>query len=169
MKLDETAAAFGLFHLAFANLTQQLATAVFYIRRIKEPDLKFEKVFKQEFSKLRQTLLEELDQFDNQSTTEVDVQYLRHICDQLTIFSKWRNDRAHPRVQVDENGLRIYDWRTGKLLSINTYESIEKIQEAVSFTIGLEYNVGSLLNHIDSGKKLDEMLEEIFKTVDNQN
>ena len=28
MKLDENAAAFGLFHLAFANLTQQLAIAV---------------------------------------------------------------------------------------------------------------------------------------------
>ena len=51
MKLDDNAAAFGLFQLAFANLTQQLAMAVFYLRRINEPDLRFEQVFKMEFSR----------------------------------------------------------------------------------------------------------------------
>ena len=45
MTLDENAAAFGLFQLTFANLHQQLATVVFFLRQIEEPSLEFHEVF----------------------------------------------------------------------------------------------------------------------------
>ena len=116
MKLDENAAAFGLFQLAFANLTQQLAMAVFYLRRLNEPDLKFEKVFKMEISRLHDSLLEQLLQFDSQQCLDMDLQHLRHRCRQIAVLATWRNDRAHPRVRFDNHGISIFNWRTGQRL-----------------------------------------------------
>lgn len=95
MQPNNTASAFGLFYLAFANLEQQLAAAVFYIRRIKEPNLMFEEVFKLRFSTLRKALNVALRQFDAQPSTEVDLQYLRHFDEKVAALSIWRNDRAH--------------------------------------------------------------------------
>jgi hypothetical protein len=166
MELDENVAAFGLFQLSFANLTQQLAASVFYIRRLKEPDLKFEMVFKCQFSELRKALKRELKRFNGQSLTEMDVQSLRHACATVGGLLKWRNARAHPRVQLDDNGITIYDWRTRKQLTINRDECVEKIHEAIKFTVLFEQHTGSLLRQLESKKRVAEMLDEIFKTVE---
>jgi len=67
MNLDENAAAFGLFHLVYANLYQRLASTVHCMRQISEPNLRFEEVFSESFSRLSKRLNKELKQFNNES------------------------------------------------------------------------------------------------------
>lgn len=47
MTLDDTAAAYGLFQVVFADLANHLAIATFRLREQKEPGLAFEEVFRQ--------------------------------------------------------------------------------------------------------------------------
>lgn len=166
MKLDETTAAFGLFHLAFANLTEQLASAVFCIRRIKEPNVKFEEIFKLKFSNLCKALMAELNKFDGRQSIDMDVQYVRHFCAKARDLSAWRNERVHARVQIDEGVITIYNSRTGKQLTLNRDECLAKIEEAIGFALALDQNVASLLGHLKSDQDIDEMLREIFRTVE---
>jgi hypothetical protein len=168
VNLDQNAAAFGLFQLTFAHLEQQFATAVFFIRRIKEPDVKFEEIFKLRFSDLRDALKKELNQFEGQSSHDIELHDLRKVCVDAEDLSKWRNPRAHPRVQIDENGIAIYDWRTLQRLTIDRDECVGKIEKAIAITVNLDFNVARLVKDVESEKKIHEMLEEIFKTVDNQ-
>ncbi len=105
MKLDENAAAFGLFQLSFANLVQRFAVAVFFIQRINQPNLKFEDVFRRKFSRLREELKKELKQFDGR-LHDMELQELRRVCAKAGDLAAWRNQRAHARVQIDENASR---------------------------------------------------------------
>jgi hypothetical protein len=168
MKLDENAAAFGLFQLTFANLEQQFATAVFFIRRIKEPALEFEEVFQLRFADLLDALKKELKQFDGQSSHDEELHELRKICASAKNLSKWRNPRTHPRVQIDENGIAIYDWRTRQRLTIDRDECIMNIERAIAITVNLDFNVARLVRDVKSKKKIHDMLEEIFKTVEDR-
>src|ERR1700693_331807 len=99
MNLDQNAAAFGVFHLTFANLTQHLAAALFYIRQLREPDLKFEDVFKLKFSRLLKEFEKELKQLDGGSH-DMELQALRPVCERIKALGDWRNARIHPRVQI---------------------------------------------------------------------
>ena len=166
MNLDEAAAAFGLFHLAFASLTQQLAAAVFYIRRIREPNLQFEDVFNRKFSKLREDLKDELSQSDGRSSTDRERQCLERLCAEMGDLATWRNARGHPRVQIDDNGITIYDWRTRKELNINRDKCVKKINEALYLTAMLDQSVGGLLRELDEDRTIDQIFEELFRTVD---
>jgi hypothetical protein len=168
VKLDDNAAAFGLFQLTYADVEQQFAGAVFFIRRIKEPDLKFEDVFKLSFSELRKSLKKELKQFEGQSSHEMELHDLRSACAKAEALAKWRNPRAHPRVRVDENGITIYDWRTLKPLTIDRDECVEKIEEAAAITASVAFNVGQILRDLESQKEIDKKLDEIFKIFQDQ-
>jgi len=166
MKFDETTAAFGMFHLAFANLTQRLESAVFLIRRIKEPNLNFQEVMQLQFSDLCKALKSGLKQLDGRQSIETDVQYVRHFCAKARELSKWRNERVHARVQIDEGAITIYNSRTGKQLILNRDECLGKIQEAIGFALALDQNVASLLRNLKSEQEIYEMLQEIFRTVE---
>jgi hypothetical protein len=168
VKLDDNAAAFGLFQLTYADVEQQFATAVFFIRRIKEPGLKFEDVFKLPLSELRKSLKNELKQFEGQSSHEMELHDLRNACTKAEALANWRNPRAHPRVRVDENGITIYDWRTLKPLTINRDECIEKIEEAAGITASVAFNVGQILRELESQAEIDKKLDEIFKIFEDQ-
>jgi hypothetical protein len=167
MNLDEDAAAFGLFHLAFANLAQQLAAAVFYIRRTNQQSLKFEDVFGKlrGFSKLCDALKTELKQFEGRSSTDMEVQHIRYICSKMGPLNVWRRAHTHPRVRIDESGFTIYDWQTRKRLRIDRDECLRKIQEAVSLGVELDQYVGSLLRQISSEKDVDKRVEEMLVEV----
>ena len=125
MTLDENAAAFGLFHLAFANLHQQLATVVFLLRRAQEPHLKFDEIFKLKFSRLQSALKEELRKLDRNSSMAVEIQLLRKACSDLGPLADWRNERVHARVRISENGIESFNWRTRTPLSVHRDEGID--------------------------------------------
>src|ERR1700722_11193650 len=157
MKLSQATAAYGLFHLAFANLEQQLAVALWSIKQIMEPSLRLEEVFKMRFSDLRKELKKELKRFDGQPSTEAAVQDLRRVCAEVGSLSTWRNERAHAWVQIDDNGgISIYDRRTGRQLTINDVECADKIEEAISRRVTLDFNVNSLLRTVESDRKVDQ-------------
>ena len=141
---------------------------MFFIRRIKEPDTKFEEIFKLRFSDLRNALKKELDQFEGQSSHDIELHDLRKVCVDAEDLAKWRNRRAHPRVHIDENGIAIYDFRTLQRLTINRDECAGKIEKAIAITVNLDFNVARLVKDVESEKKIHEMLEEIFKTVEDQ-
>ena len=52
MTFDDTASAYGLFQVVFADVVDHLAVATFRLRERKEPSLQFEKVFRQEAKKI---------------------------------------------------------------------------------------------------------------------
>jgi hypothetical protein len=161
MNLDHNAAAFGLFHLMFANLTQQLAAALFYIRRLREPDLKFENVFELEFSRLLKEFEKELKLLDGGSH-DMALQALRPVCESIKALGAWRNAITHPRVQIDEHGITIYDWRTRKQLIINYDETMLKVERTHWLTIALEQNAGILLRGLQSDQEWDEVFDKMW-------
>ncbi len=145
MTLDENAAAFGLFQLTFANLHQQLATVVFFLRQIEEPSLEFHEVFGLPYSSM-----------------SMQIQLLKKNHSEIGALARWRNDRAHPRVRIDENGIRIFNWKTGKALRLDRDECIEKIRQAIRITVDIEMFGASLSRQLKDKRKIDKMPAEIF-------
>jgi len=166
MTLDGNAAAFGLFQLAFANLQQQLATVVFFLRRVEEPNLKFGEVFKLELRRLRRSLKEQLRKLKEHSSMSMEIQLLQKTCSEIGVLAQWRNDRAHPRVRIDEDGIAIFNWKTGKPLSIHRDECVEKIQQAIRITVDLEMYGATLSKQLENKKKIHEMIGEIFTSLE---
>jgi hypothetical protein len=165
MKLDENVAAFGLFHLTFANLVQEFAVAVFRIRGVKNPSIKFEDIFWRDFGPLRDDLKDELKQFDAQ-VHYVELQEIRAICANAATLAAWRNPRIHARVKLEANGIAIYDSKTGKQLSIGRDECVDNIEQAVGLAMNLDYNVGQLLKDATSLSQISAEIAEILKTVE---
>lgn len=146
----------------FANLTQQLAATLFYIRRLREPDLKFEDVFKLEFSRLLKEFEKELKRLEDGGLNDMGLQALRPVCESIEALGGWRNARAHPRVQIDEHGITIYDWRTRKQLIMDRDETMLKVDRTHCLTIALEQNAGILLRHLESDREWDEVFEKMW-------
>lgn len=142
MTLDENAAAYGLFQLTFANLVERFAVK----------DLK-----------------KELKEFERQSLHDVVVREIRNACAKAATLAAWRNPRIHARVQISDNGIRIYDQKTRKPLAVNRDECIKKIEQALSIRSNLDYSAGELLKHVHSGAKIRARLREIFKTIEDRN
>lgn len=168
MTLDENAAAFGLFQLAFANLHQQLATLVFFLRRIQQPDVKFDEVFALQSSRLRKALKEELSRLEQHSSTQMELQLLRKTCSDIGPLAQWRNARSHPRVRIDGNRIAIFDWRTGQPLSVRRDECVQKILETIRITVDLEVYGATLCEQLDPEKEKQRgvLIDEIFKMLD---
>lgn len=168
MNLDENAAAFGLFHLAYANLYQRLASTVHCMRQLNEPHLRFDEVFSESFSRLYKRLNKELKRFNkDQSPWSVeDVRILRNTCSKMKVLARWRNQRVHALVSMDDAGIRIYDSRTRKLLKIDRVECEKKIREAIKLNIELEHRTRSLVSHVSSKKKMVAMLKEAFRKAE---
>jgi len=169
MTLDENAAAFGLFHLAFANLQQQLARVVFELRLVEEPNLRFDEMSHLKFASLRNELKAHLKKLKRHSSMSMEIQFLQKTCSELGPLAQWRNERAHPRVRMDENGIAIFDWRTGKPLGIHRDECVKKIHETIRVTVDLEVYGSSLARQFRNQRKIDAMIEEIFKTLEDIN
>jgi inorganic pyrophosphatase/exopolyphosphatase len=168
MNLDENAAAFGLFHLAYANLFQRLAATVHCVRQLNEPNLRFDEVFGETFSSLCQRLKKELKQFNTDQSPWLveDVRVLQNTCSKMRVLARWRNQRVHALVSMDEGGIRIYDSRTRKPLNIARVECEKKIREAIKLNVELEHRTRSLVSHVCSKKKMVAMLKEAFRKAE---
>jgi hypothetical protein len=89
---NDTAAAYGLFQIAYSDLADHLAVAVFRLRQCKEAGLDFNAVFKQDFGRTLKELKRELCQFENYSETAATLDAIRRTCEQIKDLTKWRND-----------------------------------------------------------------------------
>jgi hypothetical protein len=161
MKLDDTAAAYGLFQVVFADVTDHLAVAAFRLCELKEPGLAFETVFRQELSQILKQFRRELRQFDGRSPVSDSLHAVREACEIISRLAVWRNDRIHARVRLTEHGYALYDWRTGRRLQI-TREQIElKINLASTAMAELEGHVQHLVHLLT----WDEEFERLFSTL----
>ena len=165
MKLDENVAAFGLFHLAFADLHQRLAIAVFCLKGLSEPGLQFQNVFNMRFSELLRALKKELKQIEEVWSYAADVQQLRKVCASAREIAEWRNPRTHPRVQMDDAGIAIFDARTLKPLGINADECMQKIEQAIAVGVWLEMTAMRLVREIKSDREWGRMIREAFRSI----
>ena len=161
MKFNDTAAAYGLFQVVFADLTDHLAVATFRLREQREPGLTFEAVFRQELTKILRQFRDELKQFDDRSVVADNVRELRDACVIISTLSSWRNDRVHARVRLAEQGYALFDWRTGRRLDITRAQIETNIEMAIKAIVALEANVQHLVHQL----KWDEEFEKLFRTL----
>lgn len=151
MTIDPAAAAYGLFQLAFAEVTDHIAGALFALRRRKEADLRYTNVFGLNFGRQINELegeLKRFDQYQSQSMLE-HLGALREPCQRARLLADWRNKRIHVRVQRTEAGLALFDWRTRERLSISYDECAEKIDESLWIVATLKCNAPHLVDYLD--------------------
>ena len=161
MTFNDTAAAYGLFQVVFADVVDHLAGATFHLLKREDPDLPFEKVFTQDASKILKQFRAEVKQFDVVSPVAENVHDLREACKTISALMKWRNDRIHARVRMTDSGYALYDWRTRERLEIHGDVIVENIQLAINAMVKLETNVAPLIGQL----KLDEELDKLFMSM----
>jgi len=161
MRFNETAMAFGLFQVVFADVIDHLAVATFRLRERSETGLVFEDVFGQESKRLLKQFRAELNRFDCRSDVSDEVRELRESCEIISRLRVWRNDRIHARIRMTEGGYALYDWRTRCRLDISCKEIETNIELAVKAIVTLEANVQYLFRELN----WDEEFEELFSTV----
>jgi len=98
----------------------------------------------------------------------MELQLLLNACERIKVLGDWRNARIHPRVQIDEHGITIYDWRTRKQLIIDRDDTLLKIERTIWLTVELEQNAGILLRHLESERKWDEVFDKIWGNGENE-
>jgi hypothetical protein len=161
MTFTDTAAAYGLFQVVFADVTNHLAIATFRLRECNEPGLRFEAVYAQEFAKTFKQLKVALCQFDGCSGISDSLSAVRATFTIISELAKWRNDRVHARVRMSEQGYELYDWRTGKRLDISLEQVEANINRAVKVMVNLEAHVHRFVHQL----KWDEEFERLFSMI----
>jgi hypothetical protein len=161
MNLDDTAAAYGMFQVVFADVTDHLAVATFRLREHREPGLCFETVFKQEFKQILKQFRLELRRFDGRDAVSDSLHVIQEACKIISTLANWRNDRIHARVHMTEHGYALYDWRTRRRLEI-TREQIERnINLAAKVMAELDAHVPFFVHLLT----WDEEIEKLFSTL----
>jgi len=136
----------------FAYLVQELAAAVYYLRRRREPKVQFGQIFKKTADQLLTALEDELGQIADAKSSEIP-ELREAVCPEIRRIKDWRDPRIHARVEL-ENGIALYDWRTRKQLSMTHRECTEMCDLACSMALRVGGLVGSLLKDL----KADETL-----------
>ncbi len=162
MKLDETAAAYGLFQVVFADVADHLAVATFRLREQKEPELTFEAVFRQEFKTTLKQFRKELRYFERRSPVASSLSIIKESCTVAAKLANWRNERIHARVRMVENeGYALYDWRTRRRLEI-TKDKIERhIEQAIKAIVDLQAHLPELVTMLEWDAEVESLLSTI--------
>ena len=159
MRIDATAAYYGLFQVAFADAIEHLAGALFSMRQHNEPNLEFSDVFNQRFSDQLKGLRQELAAFKNKGpSTQEHMEAVLDACSRMDKLRIWRDSRIHPRVVLTGDGYALFDKKTGERLSISETECKEKLDELVKVIVTLEAYVPHLVGALDFDKEIEEML-----------
>jgi hypothetical protein len=167
MKIDGTAAAYGLIQVVFADVTERLAGAVFILRRRREPNVTLEQIFRPGFKHILDEFKTELRQCEQTPLVDADdVAALQEACRQLAKLSVWRNDRIHARVRQGSDGFALYDWRTGKQLSISYEECDAIIQQLVKVIVTLEAYLPPVIRTLDFDKELMAFFKDQQETTE---
>jgi hypothetical protein len=162
---DPTSAAWGLFQVRFAFLVQELATAVFYLRRRREPKIQFGQIFRKSTEQLLAALACELNHVTAEGDTAAEIAELRALCPEIEKLKGWRDPRIHARVDF-EQGITLYDWRTRRQLEMTAPECDKKSDVAVSVAVRLAGGVRSLLNYLKADETLVSELEILLDPPD---
>lgn len=153
LQRDPTSAAWGLFQVRFAFLVQELATAVFYLRRRREPRIQFGQIFRKSPDQLLAALAYELNHVTGEGHTAPEIEEIRALGPEIEELKGWRDPRIHARVDF-EQGIALYDWRTRKQLEMTALECDKRSDLAVSVAVRLAGGVRSLLNYLKADESL---------------
>jgi hypothetical protein len=164
MTLDDTAAAYGLFQVVFADVVDHLAGATFLLRERKEPGLTFEKVFRQELAQILKQFRCELLRFAEEPSLSDSLIALRQLCNIISELSVWRNDRIHAHVRLTEHGYALYNWRTRRRLEITREQIQLKINLAMKVMAEIKTYVSGILRSLTS-ETSDEEFAKLFDTL----
>ena len=150
---DPTTAAWGLFQVRFAFLVQELATAVFYLRRRREPKIQFGQIFKKSPDQLLAALAAELHYITNEGHTAPEIEEIGVLRHEIAKLKDWRDPRIHARVDFGQ-GIALYDWRTRKQLEMTAAECDKRSDLAIGVAVRLAGGVRSLLNYLQADESL---------------
>jgi hypothetical protein len=159
MDIDRTAAFYGLLQVAYADMTEHLATYLYLLRRRAEPKLEFRCVYKLMFRQMLNQFKDELKEFDTGKPVSPEVHELRNACKKMSGLADWRNDRIHARVRVVADGYALYDWLTGLRLSMTAEELERKIEEVNYINASLEAYMLTLLGDLARADNIGALLE----------
>jgi hypothetical protein len=151
MTFDDTAAAYGLVQVVFADVADHLAFALFTLRQKKDATASVIKP--SQFGRILSEFKTELRQFEHVQSLDSAVADLRKCCQELKALSKWRNERIHARVRQVGDGFALYNAETGERLSINHVECNEISQRLAGALVTLDTNVPALVNNLDFEKE----------------
>lgn len=163
--MNQTAAAYGLFQVAFADLTDHLAAATFYLRQRNEPALKLEKVFRQEFSRTRKQLRTELKQLEGRSSELDSLRAVLMACDNPSKLAAWRNDRIHARVRLTEHGYLLYHWQ-GHRLEMSDAQIEQNMRLAIEVIVQLEGHMRYLVGSVDVKEQIRRLMGTLPELAD---
>ncbi len=165
MVFNETAAAYGLFQVVFAEMHGHLAAATFHLRRRHERSLQYEKVHGQPFQQTLREFRQQLCQLSDSNGLFPEVEMLRKACDSIDCLAQWRNERVHARVRRTEEGLELYAQRrnnpgTGQRLEMSKEFFEELIRKAIEVTVTFQ------AAHLDEKVQFSELVDKYWASLE---
>lgn len=166
MKLDSTAAAYGLIQVVFADAAERLAYALFVLEQRRGAATSFEKIHHRKFRRILEAFEDELKQFDGERKVAADLNDVRDACSQLKTLSHWRNERIHALVRQVDDGFALYSLETRKRLSISYQECDDILHKLVDIAMTLGVCLPKLLNALDLNERLYAAIKERLSQAD---
>jgi hypothetical protein len=171
MKLDDTAAGYGLVQVVFADVTDHLAFAILRLQQRNDTGVSFQDIVNLKFGRMLSNFKAELHQFTHpqppdDSHDEVLIADLNEVCRELKDLSKWRNERIHARVRRVEDGLALFNGKTGDRLSINHGECVEILNRLANTIVKLDTYVTELVRSLDFNNEFEAFWKERFNEME---
>jgi hypothetical protein len=162
LNADATACAYGLFQVAFAEMVETLAVAVYELRKQREPSLTIAGLRNlRKPGELLTELKDELKQFDDRSAPAEYVQEVRVACGEARQVLNWRNARVHCRILRTETGVALQSW-DGKPLPLTSGDCWKYINRAHVVSSTLQAYVSQLVGALEFYKAVDELYAQIM-------
>jgi hypothetical protein len=155
LRIDSTAAAYGVFQVVFADMTEHLARSLYRLQQPPEPIDRLWNRLSGKFSLLLSNFKDALKQFDGYVAHENAILALRQACIVAREISRWRNSRIHAHVRIVDDGLALYD-REGERLSMTSQECQDKIREAYKVIVTLKTHILVLSRTRELSKLIDQ-------------
>jgi hypothetical protein len=162
---DPSAAAYGLFHVAFASLDTRITYSLVDLCRCKERDFAISIVTGLPFGKRLQfleaavkRLARKLSAVDQETLDELD--RLKTACEAAGRVGKWRNTRIHAEVRLD-TGFNVFYDRDGNRVFIERSDCDLMRNDAAIARDTMAECVPLLVSMMDLKAKISELLGDI--------
>jgi hypothetical protein len=170
VNINQDAAAYGLFHLAYAVLDGRVRHSLFLLRKSRDSTVTPEQFQRGNFGKRLKKLKAELEllrtdmsdkgRFEKLNVND-ELARLDAACALAGKVAQWRNDRIHPaqiRIMETQHVFVLCD-KNGSPMPIDYDECETKIREAIHANVELEANVNLIVRKRDWS---DRNYAEIF-------
>jgi hypothetical protein len=160
LNINDDAAAYGLFQVAFAGLDTRLSGSLVALLRSANPNLAFAIVKTLSFHRRLEVFRKVIKTFKQGSYLDQVLCALREASNKAEALSQWRNERIHAEVRLNENQTVIVG-KDGKPLQIDYAVCEEKIREAIDAVVAMEANVQHLVARLEQDDRFDELYAQL--------